>query len=65
MLLVNLLGMQGNVTEARTTLAQVAHAFGGMTRLAVVHRTLHLSRFEPGVDTTNMIAGLKVAGFET
>jgi hypothetical protein len=46
------------------TLAEVARDFGGMAKLATIHRTLHLTRFERGVDVTNMTAGLKAAGFE-
>ena len=64
-LLANLQGLQGKAAEAKASLAQVAHAFGGMTKLAMVHRTLHLTRFERGVDATNMVAGLRAAGFET
>ena len=64
MLLANLLGLQGKTVEAKATLAQVAQAFGGMAKLATIHRTLHLSRFERGVDVTNMTEGLKAAGFE-
>lgn len=63
-LLANLLGLQGKTVEAKATLAQVAQAFGGMAKLATIHRTLHLSRFERGVDVTNMTEGLKAAGFE-
>lgn len=64
-LLANLLGIRGDVAGATATLALVANAFGSMAKLARVHRTLHLTRFEPGIDTTNMTAGLKAAGFET
>jgi tetratricopeptide (TPR) repeat protein len=63
-LLANLLGLQGKTAEAKATLAQVAQAFGGMAKLSTIHRTLHLSRFERGVDVTNMTEGLKAAGFE-
>jgi tetratricopeptide (TPR) repeat protein len=63
-LLANLRGLQGDAAEAKTMLVQVAHAFGGMTKLATVYRTMHLSRFERGVDAANMVAGLKAVGFE-
>jgi TolB-like protein/Tfp pilus assembly protein PilF len=62
MLLINLLGVHGNVPEAKTMLAQLAQAFGGMAKLARVYKTLHLTRFEAGVDTTPMVSGLKAAG---
>ncbi|HEY4166695.1 MAG TPA: winged helix-turn-helix domain-containing protein [Reyranella sp.] len=64
-LLANILGMQGNVPEAKTVLAHVARAFGGMEKLARIYRTLHLTRFERGVDVANMVKGLKAAGFES
>jgi TolB-like protein/Flp pilus assembly protein TadD len=62
LLLVNLHGLQGSLAEARATLAQLADAFGGMAKLAAAYRNLHLSRFESGVDTAKMVAGLHAAG---
>ena len=63
-LLANLLGLQGNRTEAQAALAEAAHGFGDTARLVEVYRTLHLTRFERAEDAAKMKAGLKAAGVE-
>jgi len=61
-LLANVLGLQGNRTEAQAALADAARAFGDTARMIEVYRTLHLTRFERAADAAKMKAGLKAAG---
>jgi adenylate cyclase len=63
-LLANVLGLQGNRTEAQAALAEAARGFGDTARLVEVYRTLHLTRFERAEDAERMKAGLKAAGVE-
>jgi tetratricopeptide (TPR) repeat protein len=63
-LLANVLGLQGNRTEAQAALVEAARGFGDEARLIEVYRTLHLTRFERAEDAARMAAGLKAAGVE-
>src|SRR4029450_13602538 len=44
-LLANVLGLQGNRTEAQAALAEAARGFGDTARLVEGYRALHLTRF--------------------